>query len=268
MSIFADAVCPITMGRKTKMTEESFVRTCAHNRTVGATPTIGSFLPQVQKICLQCNGEHQPPELTFITLADATQEKDMAQKTTNPCELCGKTTSRRLEKSRGLDTCSTCRMTLAVAANRPELFVAAAEHVGQREALAELLGVGWSEQGMAMRSIEKSLGMPEMSDPEQVALAAAQVAAQLEDSEGALAAADEERQRIMQGLEHYHEQDLASMQSRLDAAIQRNEDLERQLTQLNGSTVDLLDPSRDTLIKFALAVIRGDVVVAHADGWQ
>ena len=188
----------------------------------------------------------------------------MAQKTTNPCELCGKTTSRRLEKNRGLDTCSTCRMALSVAANRPELFVAAAEHVGQREALAELLGVGWPEQGMAMRSIEKSLGMPEMSDPEQVALAAAQ----LEDSEGALAAADEERQRIMQGIEHYHEQDLASMQSRLDAAIQRNEELERQLTHLNGSTVDLLDPSRETLIKFALAVIRGDVVVAHADGWQ
>lgn len=249
------------------------MRVCEAKRALGDNQHQGAGFNHINTRCLACQGkrEHWPDELEILTAADlatAQQEETMTEKLGNTCELCGKTTSRRLEKSRGLDTCSTCRMALSMAANRPELFVAAAEHIGQREALAELLGVGWPEQGMAMRSIEKSLGMPEMSDPEQVALAAAQVAAQLEDSEGALAAADEERQRIRQGLEHYHEQDLASMQSRLDAAIQRNEELERQLTHLNGSTVDLLDPSRDTLIKFALAVIRGDVVVAHADGWQ
>lgn len=110
MSIFAQhgLRCPITAGLPTKLSAESWEKTCATMRK--PRPAYHGGYPTVpHKICSLCAGKHRPEELEII---------DMAQDT---CDACGE--KKTLSNNRGKKVCSSCAALYGAANNRPELVL-------------------------------------------------------------------------------------------------------------------------------------------------
>ena len=124
VSIFAQhgLRCPITAGLPTKLSAESWEKTCATMRK--PRPAYHGGYPTVpHKICSLCAGKHRPEELEII---------DMAQDT---CGACGE--KKTLSNNRGKKVCSSCAALYGAANNRPELVL---QLYQSRELVYELEG--------------------------------------------------------------------------------------------------------------------------------
>lgn len=109
MDVFAahGLSCPLTLGRRTTMSETAWLKACA----VALKPRpafSGGRPPAPPKICGLCKGEHRPNELEIIEMA-------------NTCDACGEI--KALKANRGKQICSTCTALYAAAAHRPELML-------------------------------------------------------------------------------------------------------------------------------------------------
>lgn len=110
--------CPVTHGLATRLSRESFAAACdaRRDRAKKERPGGAFFL----KICLICNGNHQPQELEII---------DMSNKMiSGSCEACGEE-NKNLSANRGKKICATCAKIYSYASLRKRVVLAALQEL-------------------------------------------------------------------------------------------------------------------------------------------
>ena len=110
MSVFEQhgLSCPVTLGKRTAMSEEAWLKVCTGARNPGQAFR-GGHPPAPLKICGLCKGKHRPKELEIIEMVKVN------------CESCGE--EKNTSKNRGKMMCTSCAALYSAAANRPVLVL-------------------------------------------------------------------------------------------------------------------------------------------------
>jgi len=127
--------CPVTGGRATRMTQDSFRRLCHQRRNNDSA------------VCALCGGKVVPDGVEFIALpelmsgADNNKESDMGMY--GECEMCGE--KKKIRSIREKMCCATCEHIWRAANVQPEAML---------RAIKEAKGEGWMATQLPMPNPE------------------------------------------------------------------------------------------------------------------